>query len=128
MKRSCLGLTAVLFVVAFVSCSGAASAQPDPAVACTPPPPPPPQSLRPISPGPRPPLPPCITSHGNTLRCRRGEVDRYNLEIEAFNDRVDAWNKADRRYVDALNSWTDLVSRYSRCETNAANDRTFRGN
>ncbi len=59
--------------------------------------------------------------------CRRGEVDRYNLDILAFNDRVDAWNKADRRYVDALNSWTDAVSRYARCETNAANDRTFRG-
>lgn len=124
MKRSCLGLTAILFL----ALGGEAWAQANlPSETCALPPPPPPQSSRPPSPGPKPALPACITPLGGTQGCRRGEVDRYNGEIQAFNARVEASNESARRYVDALNGWTGAVSRYAHCEIDAVNDQTSHG-
>ena len=118
MKPSCLGLTAILLLVAV----GGAQAQPAPSTAlCALPPPPPPQSLRPADPGPKPVLPPCISVQGRTSACHRGEVDHYNAEIQAYNSRVEASNLGARRYVDALNGWTEMVSRYAHCEIEVVN-------
>jgi hypothetical protein len=128
MKRSCLGLAAMLALTSV----GAASAQSSPSAnrppaTCIPPPPPPPQSSRPPSPGPKPALPACVTLLGGTQGCRRGEVDRYNGEIQAFNARVEASNESARRYVAALNGWTEAVSRYAHCEIDAVNDQVSPG-
>ncbi len=124
MKRSCLGLTAILLLVAV----GGAQAQPAPLTpVCASPPPPPPQSLRPADPGPKPVLPPCISPQGRTSTCRRGEVDHYNAEIQAYNSRVEASNQAARRYVDALNNWTEMVGRYAHCEIELVNGQAPHG-
>ncbi len=124
MKRSCLGLTAVLLLVAV----GGARAQPAPSTAaCTPPAPPPPQSLRPTDPGPKPLLPPCISAQGRTSTCHRGEVDHYNVEIQAYNSRVETSNLAARHYVDALNRWTEMVGHYTHCEIEVVNGQAPQG-
>ena len=125
MKPSCLGLTALWLLVAV----GGAEAQPalSTTTACAPPPPPPPQSLRPADPGPKPVLPPCVSAQGRTSTCHRGEVDHYNAEIQAYNSRVEASNLAARRYVDALNAWTEMVGRYAHCEIEVVNGQAPHG-
>jgi len=132
MNRSCLGLAAILFQVvssgAHAQTAPPVAPHPGPAAtACIPPGPPPPQSLRPLSPGSRPFLPACISALGGTQACRRGEVARYNSEIQTFNARVEASNQAARRYVDAVNSWTGATGAYARCEINAVNRLTAPG-
>ena len=118
MKRSCLGLTAILVLVA----CGGASAQPySPSVSCPQPPPPPPQTWRPLDVGPKPVAPSCVTYSGKTRSCRVGDIDRYNLAIQAYNHRIERSNTAAQRYVAALNGWTDVVNQYAHCEINLVN-------
>ena len=133
MQQSRLGLPAILFLAslpltALSISGGAARAEPAAAAACPVPPPAPPQSGRPLSPGPKPVAPACITAQGGTSSCPRRAIERYNGAIQAYNVRVETSNLAARRYVDALNGWTGIVNLYARCEIDLVNAQVPRGN
>jgi hypothetical protein len=90
---------------------------------CGPAPVPPPEADRPINPGDPPPKPACIDAQGHTNRCRRGEIDRANAEVDAFNVRIQKFNEDSKIFLDHLNRFIEDANTYTRCELDIMNGR-----
>ena len=105
--------------VAWVLSAGVAAAQ-----SCGAVPAPPPESERPVNPGEPPAKPACIDARGNTSRCRHGEIERANAEVDAFNERIQKFNIDSQTYLDHLNRYTTDVGTYAHCELDIMNGKT----
>ncbi len=119
---------ALMIVFALALAPSAVLADPAPAqpatpsaFACPTPPAPPQDSDRPQMSMAHPALPPCVTPDGNGSRCRKGEVDKYNAAITAYNVAVNAWNDRSSAFMTAMNTWMQASNVYAHCEVNLMN-------
>lgn len=60
--------------------------------------------------------PSCINEFSNRHTCDSATVDRYNSEVEIYNDQLRAYKSSAELYVMELNTYLKKAKEYAQCE------------
>lgn len=87
---------------------------------CTAPTPPPRVT---IDPPVKPQLPSCMNEKTNISRCGIAATDRFNAQIDAYNNALEKTGLAFSEYLAALHRYIEGATRYANCEVERNNQK-----